>query len=117
MKKLLLVLLFIPLLFACEKEQEYETIEIGSWDMFSHGNIQISNDLFNNKPDIKIIIRNDYDTKEVELKSWNNDLGDYNGSYHFMGNTLILVRKDDGIFNSPDYRNTEINRGYIEIPK
>lgn len=121
MKKILLLLL-IPLFCTCEEEQqEYDIIDIGTWDMLTDEFKQISysSNLYPITPELKqveaIIFNNDL-SKETKLYSWNDNIGDYNGTAYIFDGKIHLKRTNEGIFKSSEYDGDQ-NRGLIKIPK
>lgn len=91
-------------------------INIGIWDMDSTGSITIATGIsdFKKIRKISVIIKNDADT--LHRPFYADDDGNDIGLLNFVGvDSILLIRKSGGKFDTPDYNDGAINRGYIVI--
>lgn len=99
-------------------------INIGSWDMDADSGVQVANTLTGvdetNIISVEAMILDDTEKQLRPLVSGDGDTGNLQGGIHYdngMGspNEFVLKRTTGGDFDSTNYNDTGVNRGYIIV--
>ena len=93
-----------------------KVVEIGSWDMNATDFVSIKHGLTTSSIRmVQAIVKHDVSNLYYPIELWDTIAGVAGGSWSISALNIVVARTAASFFDSADFDDTTINRGYITI--